>query len=1052
MRRHRRTYRKLVLRGFRQGISRFLAIFAIVALGVGFFVGIIATAPDMRLSSDRYYDDTYMMDVRVMSTLGLTEADVEAVQNLEGIDRVMPAYSADVLLLTAQDDAAVTRVHSLPAAEEESLNRVELTSGRMPENPGECVIETGGYLFSLPIEIGDTLQLSPDNEDLTDTLAVDSFTVVGTVKSAYYFSVEREHTTLGNGSIELILYTQQQSFAYEVFTDIFATVSGAEALNCFSEDYRNLVADTSARLETLADARERARRDELVADAQAELDDAWSEYLAEREDAEKELADAEQELARARAELETQRARLADGRSQYESGLEEYQAGLEAFETEIAQQREALEAGRAELALKREELTAMQEQLDANKAQIDALRPFVDQDPQIAEQVAEYDANVAVVSQGFAMLEAREAELEAGAQTLEETAAQTQSELDAAKAALDETLRTLDSGAAALAAAQEELAAGETEYEQARQEAEQTFAEAEQELEQAQQEIADIPEAEWYLFDRSDNLGFESFRKNADNLEAIAKIFPLFFFLIAALVSLTTMTRLVEEERGLIGTLKALGYNNGAIAAKYLIYAGVASVSGSVLGFSLGFKVFPTILWNAYEMMYTLPPLLTPFHWGYAVLSSAAAVLLCLFATYSACRHSLGLSPAGLLQPRAPKAGKRVFLERITPLWKRLKFTHKVTVRNLLRYKKRFFMTVIGIAGCTALLVAGFGLRDSISDIVDKQFNEIYQYNMIVSLRNSSPMQKGTALRALLDDPQYISGYTLASQESATVSAGGKSQDITLCVPEDTQALPEFVTLRDRRTHEPVSFDTDSAVVTEKLAEQLGIQVGDQIQIDLGDGLTADVTVTGVTENYLSGYVYLAREVYEDVFGQDLTFHTLYGVVLDADAQRRDEISARILRQEDVNGVSFTNSIGENFQDMLSKIDYIVIVLIVSAGTLAFIVLYNLTNINIAERERELATIKVLGFYDGEVSAYIYRETVLLSVIGMALGLALGVVLHTFVVRTAEIDAVMFGRSIYPLSFVYAGLLTLAFTAIVSLFMHKKLKKIDMVQSLKSNE
>ena len=1052
MRRRRRIATKLVLRGFRQGISRFLAIFAIVALGVGFFVGIIATAPDMRLSSDRYYDGTDMMDVRVVSTLGLTEADVDAVRALAGIDRVMPAYSADVLLLTEQDDTAVTRLHSLPDADETALNRVELIEGRMPESPGECVIETGGYLFSVPIEIGDTLTVSDDNDDLTDTLAVDSFTVVGTVKSAYYFSIEREHSTVGSGTVELILYTQQRSFSLEVYTDIFATVSGAQALNCFSDEYGELVGNTTDELETLAAAREAARRDELVADARAELDEAWAEYLAERDDAEKELADAEQELARGRAELESQRAKLADGRAQYEAGLSEYEAGLAAFESEIAKQREALETGREEVSLKREELTAMQARLDANKETIDALRPFVDQDPQIAAQVAEYDANVAVVAEGFTMLEAKAAELEAGAQALEETAAQTQAEFDAAKAELDETRRSLDSGAAALAAAQEDLAAGEAEYEQARQDAQQAFTDAERELEDAEADIADIPEAEWYLFDRGDNLGFESFRKNADNLEAIAKIFPLFFFLIAALVSLTTMTRLVEEERGLIGTLKALGYRNGAIAAKYLIYAGVASVSGSVLGFSLGFKVFPAILWNAYEMMYTLPPLLTPFHWGYAALSSAAAILLCLAATYSACRHSLGLSPARLLHPRAPKAGKRVFLERITPLWKRLKFTQKVTVRNLLRYKKRFFMTVIGIAGCTALLVAGFGLRDSINDIVDKQFSEIYQYNMIVSLRNSAPMQKGTALRALLDDPQYISGYTLASQEAATVSAGGKSQDVTLCVPEDTQALPSFVTLRDRRTHDPVLFESDSAILTEKLAEQLGAEVGDRVQVDLGDGCVADVTVTGITENYLSGYMYLAREVYESAFGQEPAFHTLYGVAPDADAQRRDEISARILRQEDVNGVSFTNTVEENFQDMLSKIDYIVIVLIVSAGTLAFIVLYNLTNINIAERERELATIKVLGFHDGEVSAYIYRETALLSLIGMALGLAFGVVLHAFVVRTAEIDAVMFGRSIAPLSFVYAGLLTLVFTAIVSLFMHKKLKKIDMVQSLKSNE
>ena len=600
----------------------------------------------------------------------------------------------------------------------------------------------------------------------------------------------------------------------------------------------------------------------------------------------------------------------------------------------------------------------------------------------------------------------------------------------------------------------QELEDGWQEYYDGEAEAQEKFAEAEEELAEAQSEINKIETGEWYLYVREDNTSFSSYGSNADKIAAIATVFPLFFFLVAALVALTTMTRMVEEERQQIGTLKALGYSTAKIAAKYLLYAALASMAGSVIGLAVGTRLFPYIIISTYNIMYDIPDILMPFNVPYSLLSSLSMILCTLAVTLWACWAELREVPAQLMLPKAPKAGKRIFLEHVTPIWSRLKFTQKVTARNLFRYKKRFFMTVVGIAGCTALLVTGFGVRDSVSDIVTLQYNELTHYELTLGLMDPSALE-GKSLQAILEDSSRVTSSMAAMQVEADVVPKGKkpADSLVVFVPQDVDMMPEYFQFRHRTNSDPITFDEDAVIVTEKLCERQGWKVGDTITLRDGDGDEAKLTITDICENYIYHYVYLSPKTYQEAFGKEMEVNSLLcKLPEEITLQEEEALGSDLLQCRDVVSAQFSDTLAESFQNSIQSINTIVLVLIVSAGALAFVVLYNLTNINITEREKELATIKVLGFYDGEVSSYIYRETALLTLIGTGFGLLLGIAMHQFVIRTAEVHMVMFGRSVYGLSFVWSALLTILFSLIVNLVMHWKLKKISMVESMKAPE
>ncbi len=1018
----KRTYRKLLYRAVQHSFSRFLAIFAIVALGTGFLAGLMATSPDMRLSVDHYYDENAMMDIRILSTLGLTDEDVQSVRQTAGVAQVMPSHTADALLRTPQAEEFTARIHSLPADGETALNQVVLTEGRMPTTAGECLLLTSGYGTSTAI--GDVLTFSPEAEN---PLTTDQLTVVGKCVSAYYLSIEKESSALGSGKIDRILFTPAAGFAADIYSELFVTVAGAAELDGFSDKYTALVDDVQETLKTTGQSCAARRTAELRADAERQISEGQETYDTQ-------ARQAAEELRQARERLTASRQQIADSEAQ----LDTQQQALEAAKTQLTSGRAALEEQKSAFAA---EKAAGEQALQEKQAALTALAQQL-----AALQAAGDPAAAAVQAQYTAAATALKAAEAAAAKQLTEaqaaiTAAET--ELSAGEQQQSAGAAALEQGRARLAEAKKALESGEADYAAAEKEADTRLTDAAAELAEARKALDELQPAEWYVLDRGANVGFVSFSGNAEKVEAIAKVFPIFFFLVAALVCLTTMTRMVEEERLQIGTLKALGYSSGTIAAKYLLYAAAATLLGSLFGLCIGLRVFPTVIWGAYGILYTQPPLYTPFRWEYALPAFAGCLACTMGATLSACISTLREQTARLLLPRAPKAGKRVFLEHITPLWKRMKFTHKVTARNLLRYKKRFWMTVIGVAGCTALLLTGFGLRDSINHIVSNQYETLDLYDLTITLENDAG-DEAAALTAAY-------APTGARQESGKIAAGGNEREVLLFVPSQPEQIDRYIRLQERKTGTPQPLTDDGILLTEKLANQLGVRAGDTVTLRNADDRTAECTVTGIVENYIYHYAYITPTLYEQTFGSAPEANRLLcRTQLDADG--RDALATQLLALEDVAGVSFSQDIINTFNDVFNSINYIVLVLIICAAALAFVVLYNLTNINIAERQKEIATIKVLGFWDKEVYTYVFRETAILTLLGSLLGLVIGVFLCRYVVATAEVDIVMFGRDIYAASYLYAAAITWLFGLLVSLVMRRRLRNIDMVESMKAGE
>ena len=1144
-----RTYRKSILRTVRASLSRFVAIFAIVALGVGFLSGLLASPVDMRLSADEYCREANLYDIKIQSTQGLTDEDLAAVRAVEGVSGVMPARDMDLVLTSESGESLTTRLQSIPEEdlpEADRLNQLTLVEGRMPSAPGEIAVGlTKDFAGSIPA-IGDVLTVNQteNDENVTDALP-QTFTVVGTVRSAAYFSVEAEYTNTGTGTIGLFAYAPESSFDMDYYTTFYLSVEGAKELNSFSAAYENKVDGVMENLEAIQDERVQARYEEIIDEAEAELDDAWAEYEEKKAEAEQELADAAQELEDGWAELADAEQELADAKLEIDRGQAELDDGKDEFYRALPGYKQQIADGYSKLESSRAQLDSAQTQLDEGRAQLEQMKAGKDQfwsqvapvlaqmglielddtsdaatiqaidialdtlgggtgsqtgdgdgsgttgedgsgstgagipgfDPALmvqqltdlrdgletlAAQGTTLDASLAALDEKQAQIDAGRrqvqdglSELQAQERKLEQTKIDTENQFAVADEKLLDARQQYADGLAELEEGRQELIDGQKEYEDAKAEAEQELADGKEEILDAESEVREIEKGKWLLGDRSDNTSFSSYGDNADKIAAIATVFPVFFFLVAALVALTTMTRMVEEERGQVGTMKALGYTRGQIAAKYILYALTASLAGSGVGMLIGMQLFPRIILSAYNIMYDLPDLLTPFNWGFGLLATGAAVACTLLATLNACWAELREQPASLMLPKAPKAGKRILLEHIGPVWRRLRFTHKVTARNLFLYKKRFFMTVVGIAGCTALLVTGFGLQDSISDIVEKQFDELAHYQMLVSLQDESALD-GRDLAAILNDETKVTGHLAVSQQDATVvpEEGGEEDNLYIVVPSDTEAMTEYFTFRQRTTGETVPFEEGSVVISEKLAERHDLSVGDAITVENADGDEASFTITGVCENYIYHYLYMSEDVYRDAFGQEPETNLLYCRLAEGvdTPEAEDELATALLKCRDIAGAQFTHEITASFRQSLDSINYIVVVLIIAAGALAFVVLYNLTNINITERSKELATIKVLGFYDGEVGAYIYRETSVLTLIGTVCGLVFGIALHTFVIRTAEVDMVMFGRSIYPMSFVWSALLTIAFSLLVNLVMYRKLKNISMVESMKAPE
>jgi len=1202
--------------------SRFFSIMILVALSVAFLSGLKATAPDMKHTGDDYLDSLHLADIQVLSTLGLTDEDIAALRAQDKIEDAEGEYVIDAFASSDSLDAVV-KVLSLT---DRGISDVLLREGRMPERADECVVEEN-MLSLMSIAIGDTITLTP-GDDLSDALAQDTYTVVGTVRSPVYLAVERGTSTLGSGTVKAYLYLPREAFTLDYYTAAYVRVSGAAEMTAFYDEYDDYIDDVIDSLGDFGDARAILRHDELVDeatekldDAQKELDDAKAEADEKLGDARKELADArkelddgwkeyddgKQELADSRVKLDDAKAELEDGEQEYADGVKKYDQAVRDYEKgqkDYADGVKDYEKGAQQLADGESELEAGKEKLDEGQKQLDALGNTVagalQNDPNYAgvtggtiiDELGRGDENTAAATDaaldkmraqlegGIAQAQQGLAKIDAGIEECDEVLAkidaalaelgEDQSELAAAqRAALEQqraktaaqrsalvqqrgkvsaqlselqsqlaALSTVSSGSIAankqqldqgradyesgkqqlsagyrdlrdgkkeldkakkeldeapqkiadarkeladarkelddgwkeyydgeekyadgekkLADAYRELTDGEKdyreglrEYEDGKAEADEKIADAEEKIADARRKVADIESCEWYLFSRSYNPGYTGYGQDAERMANLASVFPVIFFLVAALVCLTTMTRMVEEQRVQIGSLKAMGYSGLAISRKYLLYGLLPSLTGGVFGLVIGYILFPKMIFTAYQIMYQMPNIELRAYGGISAYSLLAAVACTTLATLWACLATLRETPASLMRPRTPKAGKRVFLEYIKPLWRKMSFTHKVTARNLFRYQKRFWMTVIGIGGCTALIIAGFGMRSSLLFTMSRQYDDLFHYSAQVTLSSNVLPEERQAVEDFLAGDSRVVNDVPCTASSATVITSSYSTTAYVEVMEADE-IGKVIDLLDCKTGEPITMEDTGVYIDQKLSELLKVSVGDTFFLD-GDA-RGDVTVAGIYEHYTGHFIYMTPSYYEQTLHADSEPNAYLMNFTSDDTDTCNAIFEKLLSMNGVATTSRMRDTQDTYMHSMERVDFVVVIIILAAAALAMVVLFNLSNINITERQRELATIKLLGFYDKEVSAYVYRENIVLTVFGILMGCFMGHWLHIYLVRSTEIDLMMFGRQTAPSAYVYAAILTMLFSVLVNVLAHFKMKKIDMVESLKSAE
>ena len=1062
------TYREI-----RKSLGRFFSIMLIVALGVAFLAGIKVTSPMMKDTTDQYMDAYQMMDLNVLSTLGIEKDDVKALSQLQQVEHIMGSYSLN--MLTSMDgNQKVVKVHSLGSLspeDENLINRPKLVEGRWPSKPNECLID-GTQFTRLPVQIGDTITLTTGTDNpVSDALTNDTYTVVGVMESPYYMHFERGTAEIGNGSVASYIYIPEENFKSDVYTELFITLKGAKALDAYSQEYTDLVEDFKAQLQPIMEERASARYEKLQKEGKLELEEGEATLKAEKEKAYQELENAALELERAEKEITQKQQELAQAETQVQQGFKqaekaikeaekelkasqnEYEQGLSLFNNQKETIKKQLDEAQVKLTEGKSQLHNLKEQLQKIEEQL-AIEESVVQEELLAQKQA-LEQQIADLTQTLQVEEETYNKNLAQFQEQEETLRVTGVLLKESKKKLDEqkmtfnrekekAYETVEQGKQKLAEGIATLKEGQEKYLTSKEEAEQQIQDAEAEIKEGKEQLENLKAPKVYLLGREANYGFANYKSAAETIERIGDVFPIFFFVVAALVCLTTMTRMVDEQRITMGTYKALGYSTFAIMSKYILYAGMASILGSLLGIAIGFKVFPNTIYNAYGMMFTVPPLINKFYPSEAIIAILAMVCLTVFAVVFTTIKELREQPAELMRPKAPPAGKRIFLEYIPFVWKHMNFFQKVVARNIFRYKKKFFMTTIGIAGCTALLVAGLGLKGSIASIVSRQYGDLFQYNLEVTVKEEGLED--------LEQSNYVENFMEVSHENIKLLKGEENRAATLRIIHDTEGLPHFIKLKERESQQELMLNQEGVILSEKLAKALDVQIGDTVQLENGDLEVFDVEVAGITENYIGHYVYMSQEYAEKVFGQSPNVNQLLIQLTDEGIAQEEAISKTLTQDKNITSFSFTTKHADNFESMTSSLDTVVIILIVSAALLAFVVLYNLTTINISERYREIATIKVLGFDDFKVSKYIYRENVMLTLIGSLFGLILGKALFLFIIVTAEMDEMMFGREIYGSSYIIAVILTFVFAMLVNVMMHFKLQKIEMVESLKSVE
>lgn len=901
----RKAVFKDFIRNIKGSLGRFFAIMAIVAIGVAFFAGVTASSGDMKHSSDSYYDEYNMNDIRILSSIGFTSQDIEAVSKVYGVKAVYKTNTQDVLV-DYDGRENVAHISGVPVGKESDddsyINQLRIKEGRLPQNDKECVVKYEDTRKSM--QVGDVISFKSGTEDdINDIFKDTEYTVVGIVYTPCYVSYDLGSSGIGNGHINYCIYVGDDEFKNNYYTECYAVIDGAKDMDTYSDEYKKLIDKYADDIKAISKERLDIRKQTVI-----------DEYTSAKADKKEEL-------------LETIKKNVED------SITEQYQAYYPGMD-----------------------VSSM-------------IAPYVI--PAYEKAVAQFD-------------------------------------FDAVNAEYDKKMN---------------------------------------------ETLADSDSWEWYVLTRESSYSFRDYESSANRMKAIATVFPLFFIIVAGLVCLTTMTRMVEEERGLIGTYKALGYGKATIALKYVIYAFLASLTGAVIGCAAGLRLFPYIIYESWNIIYQMPAIKYASHTILSVVAVASLILVTIIATLYSCYNELSEVPSALMRPKAPKNGKKILLEH-TFIWKHLSFTKKVTMRNIFLYKKRFFMTVIGIAGCGALITAGFGIKDSVQSIIDNQYGQIIHYDNILVFNKNADSDARNNLSDKISSDEYYKSSLMDYAYTAEVKIPGSADDYSteITVVNDTSAYMDYVTFRTRRSKKTIELDDSGVIISEKLAKDLNVKEGDNVLIHDEDNKQATVKVSGVMEMYINNYIFMTSEYYSQVFGYTPDNNRILGILTSDGDDIQSVIGDRYLTDNNVKSLTFVKANITRFENMIQSLDLVTWVLIISAGMLAFVVLYNLTNVNISERIREIATIKVLGFYDREVGEYVYRENIILTLIGGVFGLLLGMALHAYIMTTIELDGVMFGTKINISSFLISYGITILFSLLINIFMYPSLKKIPMVESLKSVE
>jgi len=1161
---------KTTFREIRHSFGRYIAILAIIALGVGFFAGLKATKPAIVGITEEYLTELNFYDFRLLSTLGFDEENIELFQEQKGVETAVGSYSFDVICESSDgENSFVMKAHSIT----EGVNDLYLIAGRMPQNPEECVLDSSIYDKS---HLGHQFRISEDNqeEDL-EHFAYKEYTVVGIVQSPLYIQFERGNTSIGNGQVNGFVYLMPEAFHSEAYTEAY--IKFKEDFPLHSEEYNDFIKDKEEDWSLYLKDAAAVRAERIREDAENALKNAEEELEEEKTKAEKELEDSRIQLEEAKEEIENGKKQLEQAKNELSGGREElikqekllaegekeindneallleketeleagvltwqennkkimesktqlrvaeaelsskenqlsyieqqmgvFQTMIDLLESQIDQKEAEIAADEAALKLRQENLsayeaemkaeygetlpTAVRTEIERERAQItadqlrmDTQKTYLEELQTLLEEnlLVQYDVYVKQLEDGRKQLEEGKQQIIAGWSQLDQgeqelnkawaeivsgraqidlgktEIAKARQELADGRLEIAKAKKTMEDGEEEIAENEKKLAEGEREYQKGLadykegvKEFETKIADAEKEILNARRKIKEINDPDTYILGRNTNVGYVCFESDSNIVEDVSDVFPFFFFLVAALVCMTTMSRMIEEQRTQIGVLKGLGYSEMSIMSKYVIYSGSAALIGCLAGFFLFTYIFPVVIWFCYGIMYDVLPVHYYFDWKMLVISLAVSLLCSVGTTWYCCRNELKEVAAQLMRPKTPEAGKRIFLEKIDFIWKRLKFLQKVSLRNVFRYKKRFFMMVIGISGCTALIVAGLGMNDSVAEVTNQQYTEILKYDMSITFSDEITEEILEEFEEVIDDRS--ADYCIVMEKALDLQVDDITKSINLILFEKPSQIKRYVDLHTTKD-DPVLYPvTGQVVMTHKIADTYDLKVGNTVTLLDEKQKSLEATLSGINENFVMNYVFMTEETYEQGFGRAAEYRTIYLNVEDEETVDVHLLAADIMKMYDVSAVTVNQDTMERFDVMMGTLDYIVGLVILCAAALAFIVLYNLTNINITERIREIATIKVLGFYKKEACTYVFRENMMLTVIGSVIGLLLGKILHEFIMSCINVDMVSFDVRVTVLSYLSALLLTYLFATFVNLFMRKKIDSISMTESLKS--